>query len=114
MRRRDFLSSFTAALAAASPAPAQKTVPKGRIKQGAMRYNFAPGLSFDQMCRIAADIGVKGFDNIPVAEWPTLRKYGLIPTMSPTGGVTFEDGLIRLERHDSLVRSMSEQIDANA
>ena len=101
-------------LVAALPATPQKTPVRGRIQQGAMRYNFDPKLSFDEMCRIAADVGVKGFDNIPVADWPTLRKNGLIPTMSPTGGVTFEDGLIRPADPDALARSMSEQIDANA
>ncbi len=79
-----------------------------------MRVNFDPKLAFEEMCRIAADVGVKGFDNIATEEWPTLKKYGLIPTMSPTGGVTFEDGLIRPSTHDALVKSMSEQIDACA
>lgn len=107
--------------AAALPAAAQKAPPEvrikprnGRIKQGAMRVNFDPKLSFEEMCKIAADVGVKGFDNIATEQWPTLKKYGLIPTMSPTGGVTFEDGLIRPATHDALVKSMSAQIDACA
>ena len=115
MRRRDFLwGTVAAGLAAQLPAPAQKVARKGRIKQGAMRVNFDPKLSFDQMCKIAADAGIHGFDNIAKEEWPILKKYGLIPTMSPTGGVTFEDGLIRPATHDALVKSMSEQIAANA
>ncbi|HEY7392374.1 MAG TPA: TIM barrel protein [Bryobacteraceae bacterium] len=72
---------------------------------------FDPKMPFDEMCRHAAELGVKGIDTVPVESWPTLKKYGLIPTMGPTGGVTFKDGIIRKELHDSLEKSMSATLD---
>lgn len=83
----------------------------GRLKQCAMRVNFDPKMPFEDMCREAARLGVYGFDLVPDKDWPTLRKYGLIPTMGGTGGVTFENGLIRKEVHDSLEKSMSAYMD---
>jgi hydroxypyruvate isomerase len=115
MRRRDFVTAVTsvaAATAAAGQTPL--TSPKarqGRLKQTVMKVVFDPKMPFDEMCRHAAELGVVGMDTIPVQDWPTLKKYGLIPTMGPTGGVTFQDGLIRKELHDSLEKSMSLTID---
>ena len=45
--------------------------------------------------------GIKGYDLIGPAEWPILKKYGLIPTMYPPGpGGTIPDALNRKENHD--------------
>lgn len=115
MHRRDFLAAAVAATGVAAaqtqPAAPPATPRKDRIHQCAMRVNFGPKMAFDDMCREAARLGIKGFDLIGVRDWPTLRKYGLIPTMGPTGGVTMEDGLIRKELHDKLEKSMSATID---
>jgi hydroxypyruvate isomerase len=118
MRRRDFFNIAATAVAAnasGQTASAQTGVPrKGRLKQTVMTTVFDPKMSFDDMCRHAAELGVKGMDTVPVETWPTLKKYGLIPTMGPTGGVTFRDGLIRKELHSSLEKSMGETIDVCA
>jgi hydroxypyruvate isomerase len=115
MRRRDFVSAAATAVAATAAAPissAQKPVPrKGRLKQTVMTVVFDPKMPFEEMCRNAAELGVVGMDTVPVETWPTLKKYGLIPTMGPTGGVTFKDGLIRKELHASLEKSMGETLD---
>jgi len=76
-----------------------------------MRVNFSPQMPFEEMCREAARLGVHGFDLIAVQDWPTLRKYELIPTMGPTGGVSFENGLIRKELHESLEKSVRATLD---
>lgn len=71
---------------------------RGRIKQAVTRGVFtarpagAPpaargagpqpgGMPFDDMCRHAARLGIKGFDLVAAADWPTLKKYGLVSTM---------------------------------
>ena len=114
MKRRDFLAGVaavgvTAAARAQTPAP---IVRKGRIKQAAMRFAFAgSSLSFDDMCREAAQVGCKGFDLVGPQDWPTLKKYGLICTMAPAMGVTIRDGLIRPELHDAIEKSMRDEID---
>ena len=58
------------------------------------------------MCREAARLGLKGFDLIPAGDWPTLNKYGLIPTMAPASGVTIADGLNNRANHDAIEKSM--------
>ncbi|MBV9504746.1 MAG: TIM barrel protein [Acidobacteriia bacterium] len=114
MRRRDFVGA-SAAFVSNSIGPlasAQSNVQrKGRLKQTVMTTVFDPKMPFDEMCRHAAELGLKGMDTVPVESWPTLKKYGLIPTMGPTGGVTFKDGIIRKELHDSLEKSMSATLD---
>jgi hydroxypyruvate isomerase len=114
MRRRDFLAGIAAAGVAASaraqPPPVRRT---GRIKQAAMRFNFGRDttLSFDDMCREAARLGVRGFDLVGPQDWPTLVKHGLICTMAPAMGVTIRDGLIRPELHDAIEKAMHGEID---
>jgi hydroxypyruvate isomerase len=109
MRRREFVATLGAAGAAAqTQAPAKHA---GRLKQCAMRVNFNPQMPFEDMCREAARLGIHGFDLIGVQDWPTLRKYGLIPTMGPTGGVSFENGLIRQELHEGLEKSVRATLD---
>ena len=115
MRRRDFLAGLAAAGVAAS-AGAQPPPPvprKSRIKQAAMRFNFGrdPTLSFDDMCREAARLGVRGFDLVGPQDWPALKKHGLICTMAPAMGVTIRDGLIRPELHDAIEKAMHGEID---
>jgi hydroxypyruvate isomerase len=115
MRRRDFVTGLAVAGVAAAQIPSSQTQAaaprKGRLNQCAMRVNFDPKTPFEEMCKQAASLGCKGLDLIAPKDWPTLRKYGLIPTMGPTGGVTIQDGLIRTELHDSLEKSMGETID---
>ena len=64
-------------------------------------------MPFEDMCRIAAEQGIHGFDMIGPNDWPTLKKYGLKKLMGLTGGVGFENGVIRKEFHDTLVKSVS-------
>src|SRR5262249_17218881 len=117
MRRRDFLATVTAAGVAAAvqaqtpaPGPLRR---KGRVKQSAMRVNSARDtkLSFDDMCREAAWLGVAGFDLVGPQDWPTLKKHGLVCTMAPAMGVTIRDGLIRPEMHDAIEKAMHGEID---
>src|SRR5262245_26650954 len=123
MHRRDFLVSATAAsLATVVPAlgiaarQAAAPVPrKGRIKQGVTTGVFARGTSLDDACREAARLGIKGFDLIGPADWPTLRKYGLVPSMYPQGpGGTIPDALNRTENHARLEASLRAAIDEAA
>ena len=118
MKRRDFVSTLGAGLAAATATAslAEAQAPnavkrKNRIKQGCMRANFPANMPFDDMCRIAAEQGIHGFDLIGANDWPTLKKYGLKPLMGATGGVSFENGIIRKELHDGLEKSVRANID---
>ena len=110
MRRRDLITACAAAGIAAAQT-AEPTRHKGRLKQSAMRANFDPKMPPEDVYREAARLGCYGMDLIGVQDWPTLKKYGLIPTMGPTGGVSFEDGLIRPDLHDKLEKSVAATLD---
>jgi hydroxypyruvate isomerase len=120
VNRRDFLVSSTAAsfsLAVSSSAlplqqPAAVVARKGRIKQGVTMGVFARGTSLDDACREAARLGIKGFDLIGPNDWPTLRKYGLVPSMYPQGpGGTIPQALNRTENHTRLETSLRAAIN---
>jgi len=125
MNRREALAMLAAATgtmavpayaqqgAAGAPAPQPKVVRKGRIKQGLWTVNFGPNptLSFDDMCREAARLGAYGFDLIPPADWPTLRKHGLEPLLAGAGPVTFPNGIIHPEVHDQLEKDLRAHVD---
>lgn len=119
MRRREFLPVIAAPLVAeglleAQTAPAAKL--KGRIKQGVTRGVFrGPTMTFDDMCREAAKLGIQGFDLVEPADWPTLKKYGLTSSMYPLGpGGTISDALNRTENHAKLDASMRTAINLAA
>jgi hydroxypyruvate isomerase len=120
MRRREFLGTITApfvlgpisAAQTAAPAPVAR---KGRIKQGVTRGVFGRGASLEDSCREAARLGIKGFDLIGPADWPTLKKYGLVPSMYPGGpGGTIPEALNRRENHDRLRPLLHAAIDEAA
>jgi hydroxypyruvate isomerase len=106
MTRRTLLSAAPAALAlSASPSGARK----GRIKQSVARwcYNSIP---LEQLCRAAADMGLAGVDLIAPEDAPTLKKYGLVPSMILPGGGTIPDGLNRLENHARIEEEFRKRI----
>ena len=103
MRRREFLPLL------AAPALLGQTATKlkGRFKQGVTRGVFERGMSLEDCCREAANLGITGFDLIGPADWPLLKKYGLVPSMYPSGpGGTIRDALNRKENHDKLETSI--------
>jgi hydroxypyruvate isomerase len=115
MTRRTFLPAAGAsalALAGAGRA-APGPIRKGRLKQGVTRGVFGRGMTFDQMCKMAVEMGVKGFDLIGPQDWPTLKQYGLLPTMAP-GSTSIAEGTNRLENHAKMVPLMREAIEKAA
>jgi hydroxypyruvate isomerase len=113
MLRRSFLG--TAALAAAAAQTPSSPERKGRLKQCVTRMVFGRGMAFEDTCREAARLGVKGYDLVGPEQWPILKKYGLLPTMYPPGpGGTIADALNRKEHHGPLEQAMHQAIDASA
>jgi hydroxypyruvate isomerase len=112
MDRRTFLTASAATAAAGSVLAAQTAQPKrvaGKLKQA-----ICPGvlgrMPLEEKCRIAADLGMWGIDLIGPNDWPTLKKYGLIPTMSPGGG-TIPIGFNKPENHDRFEKACHDLID---
>jgi len=110
MRRRDFLPTVALTAAAAqTPAPPPR---KGRLKQCVTRGVFAHDMSFEDTCRTAARLGLKGYDLEGPEQWPMLKKYGLTPTMwTPGPGGTISDALNRTENHAPLEKAMHQALD---
>ena len=112
MRRRDFLHVLAAPVVLAQ---APTSVPRrGRLKQGVTRGVFAREMSLEDCCREGARLGVQGFDLIGPADWSTLKKYGLTPSMYQGPGGTIPDALNRKENHDRIEKSLREGIDLAA
>jgi len=113
MRRRDFLPALAVSAAAAqTPAPIEH---KGKLRQCVTRGVFGRGANFEDTCREAAKAGIYGYDLIGPADWPMLKKYGLIPTMYPPGpGGNIPDALNRKENHTNLEKLMHAALDEAA
>ena len=119
MDRRDFLLTLATPIALAQiPASAQSApavARKGRIKQGVTRGVFGRGATLEDSCREAARLGIKGFDLIGPADWPTLKKYGLVPSMYPAGaGGTIPVALNKVANHARIEASLRAAIDESA
>lgn len=92
--RRNFVhgASILAAGSVAGRILAQNTgtettrvVKHGRIHQSVSRWCYRT-LTLDQLCEAAATMGLKGIDLLSPKDFPTVKKYGLICTMTSGGG----------------------------
>ena len=113
MKRRHFIPALVGPIVLGQVAAPPKR--KGRIKQGITRGVFGRDANIEDCCQKAAALGIRGFDLIGPADWPTLKKYGLVPSMYPPGpGGTIPDALNRKENHDRLEKSLRAAIDESA
>jgi hydroxypyruvate isomerase len=100
MDRRSFVQSavITGSAAVLSSASQVKPVErKGRLKQSVCRWCYAK-TPIEDLARESARLGLRSIDLATQADWPTLKKYGLVPTMIG-GGTTIPDGFNRKENH---------------
>jgi len=82
---------------------------KGRLKQSACRWCYR-NIPLEDLAKFASEIGLKGIDllNDP-NDWPVVKKYGLIPTMT-TGAGTIPDACNRKDLHDKLEKEFQTNI----
>ena len=114
LRRRDFLAAIGAtavitnvtARAQSNPVAARP----GRLKQGVCRGVFR-GLDLDleAQCRETARLGGLGIDLVGPADFPILKKYGLVPTMVPGGG-SIKSGINDPKNHAALESAVRQLI----
>jgi len=105
--RRSALKTAAASLIAAGVHTAQ-AAPKGRLKQSACRWCYQK-MDLDDLCRQGAEMGLSAIDLVKPEEWPTVKKYGLVPSMVYGAG-TIPDGWNRKESHDRLEKDAREAI----
>jgi len=85
-----------------------------RLRQSVSRWCFGK-MSLDELAGHAARIGYRGIDLLGPADWPAVRKHGLVCPMAMLGGaVTIEKGLNRAENHGALLDALGKGIDLAA
>jgi hydroxypyruvate isomerase len=114
-RRTLIQGASLAASAVAAPLLAQTSssewknvVKNGRINQSASRWCYRK-LSLDQLCEAGAKMGLKGIDLLKPDDFPTLKKYGLVCTMTSGGGSVNDKS-----KQEETVARLRKSIDANA
>src|SRR5690348_10773823 len=100
MNRRSALKRTAGFALAAGAAPLAPAAPAGRLKQSAARWCYGK-IPLEDFCREGAAVGLSGVDLVEPPDWPTIRKYGLVPAVT-TGAGRIPDGWNRTERHDKL------------
>jgi hydroxypyruvate isomerase len=103
------LASASVLTAGAGQAADAKITRKGRLKQGMTRGCFGRGKQMEEMAREAARLGAVCFDLIGHADWPILKKYGLVPSMV-SGAGSIIDGSNRKENHEKMLAQFRENI----
>jgi hydroxypyruvate isomerase len=83
------------------------------LNQSACRWCYSK-IDLDTLCKEAARIGLKGIDLVKPEEWPTVKKYGLVPSMTAHGAGTIPDAWNRLENHQRLEQEMRESLNLAA
>lgn len=116
LNRRNLLRNASLAAAAAFTAPnlahaaseLECMVTKGRIKQSASKWCYR-NIPLDDLCAAGAKLGLKGIDLLGPDAFPTLKKHGLVCTMTSGGG-----NLNDKSKHDEAVKRIHNAIEANA
>ncbi len=115
-RRRQFLSTLAGlgALAAAPAVTFGADARKGRLKQSVCRSVFGKlKLDLDGMCQEAARLGSWGIDLVVPDAFPTLKKYGLVPTMV-SGASAIKKGINDLNNHAEIDGKLRAAVQAAA
>ncbi|MBN2473156.1 MAG: TIM barrel protein [Pirellulales bacterium] len=95
-------------LAQDAAAEIKRVVKKGRIHQSVSRWCYRT-LSLDQLCEAGATMGLKGIDLLTPNDFPTLKKHGLVCTMTSGGGAVND----KTTREQAIARIRA-AIEANA
>ena len=114
-RRAVLLAAASAALpgsAACRADTSPETPPApGRLQQSVSRWCFG-ALSLDELAAGAARLGLVGLDLLTPDQFPVLKKYGLVCTMTKTHAL--ETGLNDPSSHDSCLNVIHDAIQATA
>src|SRR4051794_27280596 len=122
LNRRHLLRGALAAGAASALAP--MTVEAADAKSGQIKQSIAfwcfntAGDKWDveQTCKVAKQLGCPSVELIAPADWPVLKKYGLVCAMAFNGmpAPPFVKGFNNPRYHDEVVARTTEAIDACA
>src|SRR6185295_17423068 len=88
-----------------------KLITRNRIRQSLCRWCF-DAIPLDTLARDAATMGFQAIDLVEPAEWPILRRHGLVCSMTPTHSLTA--GLNDPANHAECIAKIHAAIDATA
>jgi hydroxypyruvate isomerase len=114
--RRDALKATAAALGFAAigkteiaEAAHRRSEPANAgFKQAVARWCYQ-SIPLDDFASSIAEMGLQGVDLVGPEDWPTLKKHGLVCSITAGGG-TIADGLNRKENHEKIEREMAANI----
>ncbi len=89
----------------------KKTARKGRIKQSVCHWCYG-GVKFEDLARFSAKISIKAMDLVDPKGFPTLKKFGLVGSMTPSGSLS--EGLSHKENHEKYLAKIRKSIDATS
>ncbi|HUT11035.1 MAG TPA: sugar phosphate isomerase/epimerase family protein [Thermoguttaceae bacterium] len=100
-----------------TPAGVGRVVVNGRINQSVCDWCFINDCSpkpmtLEELCRVAAAMGIKSVELVQPKDWDTLKKYGLINALAPSHG--FVKGFNDPANHEMCIAAVKESIDACA
>ena len=90
-----------------------KDIDKLNILKGNINHSVCRGfggMSLEELCVTAKQIGIKGIDLIGPKDWPILQKHGLDSPMCNGAEINLTDGFNHPEFHDQLIKNYSEMI----
>ncbi len=117
LSRRSLIRSASVIAAGALAGPAltqtasaeiKRVVKKGRINQSASKWCYGK-IPLDKLCEAGSKIGLVGIDLLGPKDFPTLKKHGLVCTMSSGGG-----NLNDKNKHEEAISKLRTAIEANA
>ncbi|HEX7449802.1 MAG TPA: TIM barrel protein [Pirellulales bacterium] len=101
-----------ASLRAGSLRADEPVATKGNIKQSLVQWCYKKYWNIDEMCRVARQLGCPSIELADPADWPTLKKHGLVCAIAGSHG--FEKGMNNPAYHEMCLAKMRASIDACA
>jgi len=99
-------------LPATSPgAQPDQSAARGRLQQSVCRWCYS-NIDLNDLCTAGQRMGLVGIDLLTPADFATVKKYGLICTMTSSHPLT--DGLCDPKYHNSALKAINTAIEATA
>ena len=94
-----------------------RAVTKGRINQSVADWCFISDASvkpmtLERLCQVAVALGIKSVELVKPADWPLLKKYGLVNALAPSHG--FAKGFNDKANHEMCIAEIRKSVDACA
>jgi hydroxypyruvate isomerase len=116
INRRDILTVTAGAMAAGTLggnllAEDQAKVPAEgkKLKHSIVQWCFKDHWNIEELCGVANNLGCKSVEVVPVAEWPTLKKHGLICALAVAHG--FDKGMNNPKYQEMCLDKLHKAID---